>query len=170
MCIFFRSKELLCEFGLNKIQIFILRAASRRRLGNGEQRYFCVVPHRGRRHAVKHRKARAINDIQLVFELPSAAACVCHISVYLFLAQIQLRASMNKKLCIFASGEYAVDACRVLRHCLIAHTLAHLARHVAYHILSVWAAAFIHIGRAVGVIYPVEFIYIQNASCRAGRN
>ena len=67
---------------------------------------------------------------------------------------------MYKKFAVLPSGKHAVDARGVLRYGFIAHTLTHFARHVAYHVLPVGAAAFIHVGRAVSVIYAIELIHI----------
>ena len=158
--VFLCAQKLLGKFWLNKVQVLILRAAARRCLGNGEQRYSSCVPYRARRRAVKHCKPRAVYDVQFISKLPGAAACVRHAAIYFLFAQIQFRSCMYKKFAVLPSGKHAVDACGVLRYGFISHTLTHLARHIAYHVLPVGAAAFIHIGRAVSVIYAIELIHI----------
>ena len=160
LCVFLCAQKLLGKFWLNKVQVLILRTAARGCLGNGEQRYSSCVPYRSRRCAVKHRKPCAVYDVQFISKLPSAAACVRHAAIYFLFAQIQFRSCMYKKFAVLPSGKHAVDACGVLRYGFISHTLTHLARHIAYHVLPVGAAAFIHVGRAVSVIYAIELIHI----------
>ena len=111
-----------------------------------------------------------------IAKLPGAAARVCHAAEKLgalgraarlrAAGEIQLCARVHQKPVVLPSGKHAVDARGVLRYGFIAHALAHLARHVAYHVLPVGASAFIHVGRAVGVIYAQKAVHVQNAAPR----